>query len=499
MAVLAQHTDALLSHCVQLARATCEQTLFEHLLHATQAVSGCELAQVYRLDSAGPGLRLAGESLEGARTPPENSPLAVDYQDHPLLQFILRQGQPMALSGLDPAVHDTRFLPEPSRPWHALLCVPLRNVAQRVIGLLLCATAQRRDLQPLAGPLEHLSALMQARLETLHAQPAIAVSRGPEALATAQGYGLIGNSPAIEQVRHLIGKVLRSPCTVLLEGETGTGKEVVARAIHDHGVRRGRPFVVQNCAAFPESLLESELFGYRKGAFTGAAKDRAGLFDAANGGTLLLDEIGDMPLALQAKLLRVLQEGEIRPLGANRTHRIDVRIIAATHHDLRKQVSTGRFREDLYYRLAQFPLHLPALRHREGDIARLARHFATQASTGLQRPPPQWSAAALHYLNGLDLPGNVRELKALVERAVLLCDDTLLRIEHFTRHGGVQPAPGPTVLRERMEQVERALLIESLNNNGGNRTRTARELGVARRTLLYRLQRLNIPSDHGYG
>ena len=130
MAVLAQHTDALLSHCVQLARATCEQTLFEHLLHATQAVSGCELAQVYRLDSAGPGLRLAGESLEGARTPPENSPLAVDYQDHPLLQFILRQGQPMALSGLDPAVHDTRFLPEPSRPWHALLCVPLRELAQ---------------------------------------------------------------------------------------------------------------------------------------------------------------------------------------------------------------------------------------------------------------------------------------------------------------------------------------------------------------------------------
>ncbi|MBD8577095.1 sigma 54-interacting transcriptional regulator [Pseudomonas syringae] len=497
---LIEQADTLLNHCVQLAHATGEQTLFNTLLRAALSVSGCELAQVYWLDGDRHGLHLAGECLDETCTPGGERRRAMDWRDNALLQFVLRQGQPINLAGLETALHDTCFLPHASRPWQSLLCVPLVNVAQGVTGLLLCATARHRDLQAWAGPLKQLGALMQTRLETLqHERPATPGLAAPQTLATAQGYGLIGNSPAIEQVRHLIGRVLHSPCTVLLEGETGTGKEVVARAIHDHGARRARPFVVQNCAAFPESLLESELFGYRKGAFTGAAKDRAGLFDAAHGGTLLLDEIGDMPLALQAKLLRVLQEGEIRPLGANSTHRIDVRIIAATHRDLRKRISTGRFREDLYYRLAQFPLHLPALRHRDGDIARLARHFATQACAGLQRPPPQWSAAALHYLDSLDLPGNVRELKALVERAVLLCDEPPLQIEHFTRHGGVPPASVPTVLRERMEQVERALLIESLNNNGGNRTRAARELGVARRTLLYRLQRLNIQADQGYG
>lgn len=496
----AEQADALLTHCVQLARGGCEQTLCDELLRAAVAVSDCELAQVYLFDAPARVLYRAGETLAGRYTPGEGPGQTQGDHDHPLLQFVLQQNRRLSLTDVDPGLHDTRFLPDAAQPWQSLLCVPLRHAGLHVAGLLLCATGQRRELQGLAGPLEQLGALMLARLDILqNGRPASEARVAGEVLPADQGYGLIGTSPAIEQTRQLIGKVLNSACTVLLEGETGTGKEVVARAIHDHGPRHGRPFVVQNCAAFPESLLESELFGYRKGAFTGAVRDRAGLFDAANGGTLLLDEIGDMPLALQAKLLRVLQEGEIRPLGANSTHRIDVRIIAATHRDLRKRVSTGRFREDLYYRLAQFPMHLPALRHRQGDIVHLARHFAAQASAGLQRLPAQWSAGALTYLSGLGLPGNVRELKALVERAVLLCEDLQLRVEHFTCHPGALPMPGSTVLRERMEQVERALLIESLNNNGGNRTLTARELGVARRTLLYRLQRLNIQAGQGYG
>jgi sigma-54-dependent transcriptional regulator len=249
---------------------------------------------------------------------------------------------------------------------------------------------------------------------------------------------------------------------------------------------------VQNCAAFPENLLESELFGYRKGAFTGADRDRAGLFDAANGGTLLLDEIGDMPLSLQAKLLRVLQEGEIRPLGSNDTHKIDVRIIAATHRDLSVLVSEGKFREDLYYRLAQFPIELPALRQREGDILDLARHFAEKACSFLQRDAVRWSDAALDHLSGYAFPGNVRELKGLVERAVLLCEGGELLAEHFSLRMEAMPEDNSLNLRERLEQVERSLLLDCLRKNDGNQTLAARELGLPRRTLLYRLGRLNI-------
>ena len=296
----------------------------------------------------------------------------------------------------------------------------------------------------------------------------------------------------------LIGKVLHTPYTVLLRGETGTGKEVVARAIHAAGPRSAKAFVVQNCAAFPEGLLESELFGYRKGAFTGAQRDHVGLFDAAHGGTLLLDEIGDMPLSLQAKLLRVLQEGEVRPLGANASHKVDVRIIAATHRDLLAMVAQGTFREDLYYRLAQFPIELPALRERDGDALQLARHFADEACMALGRPAVGWSSAALDQLTSHGFPGNVRELKCLVERAVLLCDDGVILPLHLALSPRTEAAV-ETTLRQRLERVERMVLIDCLQKNRGNRTRTARELGVARRTLLYRLARLNIPVGEAKG
>ena len=271
----------------------------------------------------------------------------------------------------------------------------------------------------------------------------------------------------MRQTYSLISKVLHSPYTVLLRGETGTGKEVVARAIHDCGPRRSQAFIVQNCAAFPENLLESELFGYRKGAFTGADRDRAGLFDAANGGTLLLDEIGDMPLSLQAKILRVLQEGEIRPLGSNDTHKIDVRIIAATHRDLSTLVSEGKFREDLYYRLAQFPIELPALRQREGDILELAQHFAEKTCTYLQRDPVRWSSAALEHLSGYTFPGNVRELKALVERAVLLCEGGELLAEHFSLR--MEPMP------------EDNSQLESARTSGAGRTHFIARLPAQKR------------------
>lgn len=307
---------------------------------------------------------------------------------------------------------------------------------------------------------------------------------------------IIGRSSAVQKLRELIANIADTAANVLIEGETGTGKELVARAIHDCGFRRSRPFVVQNCASLPENLLESELFGYRKGAFTGADRDHQGLFDAADGGTLFLDEIGDMPLSLQAKLLRVLQEGEVRPLGSNTTHKVDVRIVAATHCALREQVEEGRFREDLFYRLAQFPIELPPLRERDQDILTLARHFADKASALLQRDPCRWADSTLEHLSGYAFPGNVRELKGVVERAVLLCEGGELLPAHFNLRQDYNADDTGMNLRERMERVERSLLLDCLRKNRGNQTNAACELGLPRRTLLYRMRRLHIsPAD----
>ncbi len=309
-------------------------------------------------------------------------------------------------------------------------------------------------------------------------------------------YGLVGSHPSMLELYRLIETIAHEPDPVLIIGETGTGKELVARAIHDCGFRRSQAFIVQNCASLPENLLESELFGYRKGAFTGADRDRKGLFDAADGGTLFLDEIGDMPLPLQAKLLRVLQEGEVRPLGSTQTHKVDVRIIAATHRDLRALVEEGRFREDLFYRLSHFPIELPPLRARAEDILQLARHFATEAACFLQRDDYRWSEAALDHLAGYAFPGNVRELKGLIARAVLLCEGGELLPEHFNLQPTSQVEDSGMNLRERLEQVERNLLLDCLRKNRGNQSQAARELGLPRRTLLYRMDRLNIsPAD----
>ena len=307
---------------------------------------------------------------------------------------------------------------------------------------------------------------------------------------------LVGTTRAIHQVRQMMQQVADTEASVLILGESGTGKEVVARNLHYHSKRREAPFVPVNCGAIPAELLESELFGHEKGAFTGAITSRAGRFELANGGTLFLDEIGDMPLPLQAKLLRVLQEGEVRPLGSTQTHKVDVRIIAATHRDLRALVEEGRFREDLFYRLSHFPIELPPLRARAEDILQLARHFATEAACFLQRDDYRWSEAALDHLAGYAFPGNVRELKGLIARAVLLCEGGELLPEHFNLQPTSQVEDSGMNLRERLEQVERNLLLDCLRKNRGNQSQAARELGLPRRTLLYRMDRLNIsPAD----
>ncbi|MBC3363628.1 sigma 54-interacting transcriptional regulator [Pseudomonas sp. SWRI154] len=488
------YAEALLGQLSNLSRSVDDATLLGDFVQGAARLSGCELAQLYLLDATGPSLEINSECLEGRLQFRDLASLPCNYYDEQLLQFSLCQDRVVCLDALSGSLHNTRFLPVSAAPWQSLLCVPLVTAPGVIKGLLLCASVKHIDLCGFAESLRLLGAFALSQIHLLQRQHRPASENLPIAnnVPSASGYGLIGRSAAMRQACLLISKVINSPYTVLLCGETGTGKEVVARAVHDYGPRRSQAFIVQNCAALPEHLLESELFGYRKGAFTGADRDRTGLFDAADKGTLLLDEIGDMPLSLQAKLLRVLQEGEVRPLGSNHTHKIDVRIIAATHRDLKLLMSEGKFREDLYYRLAQFPIQLPALRQRGPDITELARHFAEKACALLQRDRLGWSDAALAHLTDYGFPGNIRELKGIVERAVLLCEGGELQVEHFALHNKKPPDQGSLSLREQMEQIERNLVIDCLRKNDGNQTIAARQLGLPRRTLQYRMSRLKI-------
>jgi len=491
------YAENLLAHFAALAHSRDSHRLQERLAEAASALTDCPLAQLYLLDVTHTQLTLAAEWLDGQRYERETDSLPSDYHDQQLLQYCLCQNQPLHVEHLDGSLYATPFLPASVNDWRSLLCLPLLDDQQHVAGLLLLASRQARQLQGYIDSLRLLGNFAMHQLQLLQqVQPEqVPHVSAPTVPALARSYGLLGESPAMQAVYQLISKVLHNPVTVLITGETGTGKELVARAIHDYGSRRSQAFIAQNCAAVPEHLLESELFGYRKGAFTGADKDHNGLLDSADGGTLFLDEIGDMPMPLQAKLLRVLQEGEIRPLGSNDTHQIDVRIVAATHQDLQDMVREGRFREDLYYRLTHFPIELPPLRERGDDIQLLARRFVEDACCFLQRTPCYWADAALEQLGSYHFPGNVRELKGMIARALLLCDGNLLLPEHFNLPADAGQPTGMS-LRDRLERVERNLLLDCLQRNQGNQTNAASELGLPRRTLLYRMRRLNIsPAD----
>ena len=306
--------------------------------------------------------------------------------------------------------------------------------------------------------------------------------------------GLIGQSAAMERVYDLVGRVLNSDVTVLLSGETGTGKELLARCIHFNGTRRDRPFVAQNCAALPPDLLESELFGHRKGAFTGAVEDRPGLFETANAGTVFLDEIGETSPAMQVRLLRVLQEGEVRRVGETADRRVDVRTIAATNRDLRADVETRRFREDLFFRLNVFPIELPPLRARPEDIPPLLDHFLRIHSPNR---PVSFTSEAMDLMCRHRWPGNVRELANEVQRALLLVGESN-RIgpetlsEHVRGKSSQAGARGEGTLRAAMAHVERDMIADALKRFDGNRTRAARALGVSRWGLVQKIERYGI-------
>lgn len=306
---------------------------------------------------------------------------------------------------------------------------------------------------------------------------------------------LIANDPLMKRVLELIRLVAPTDSTVLITGESGTGKEVVARRIHHESRRADGPFVAVNCAALPETLLESELFGHEKGAFTGALARKLGRFELAQGGTLFLDEIGEIAPPVQAKLLRVLQEREIQRLGDTRPRRVDVRIIAATNRDLQEAVGSRAFREDLYYRLNVFPIHIPPLRERPGDILPLAEHFLQKSARRAGKRLQGLSGEARSLLTRYHWPGNVREVANLMERALILCSDGWVHPEHLgLMIGSQQEHKGSFTVESKrsLKEIEREAILRALTEHGGNRQKTAEALGISLRTLQYRLKEYGV-------
>ncbi|MGD8588412.1 MAG: sigma-54 dependent transcriptional regulator [Chromatiales bacterium] len=312
---------------------------------------------------------------------------------------------------------------------------------------------------------------------------------------------MLGNAPEFQTVLRAMKIVSATDATVLVTGESGTGKELLAKALHRYSRRQSKPFVTVNCAALPEHLAESELFGHRRGAFTGAIHDEQGRMQAANGGTLFLDEVGELPLGVQAKLLRFLETGECQQLGQPLTSRVDVRIVAATNRDLSKAVKEGSFRRDLYYRLYVVPLELPPLRARKGDVEMMLKGITTELAMEYDLAPPLYTKGAMRLLNQYPWPGNVRELKNLCERMLILFSGKRVEVENLPREirQFQQPEASPLLdafrLPEQglnMDDLEADLIKQALNRALGNRSKAARLLGLSRDTLLYRMKKYAI-------
>jgi two-component system response regulator FlrC len=299
---------------------------------------------------------------------------------------------------------------------------------------------------------------------------------------------LVTQDVAMRQVVERASRVARTDATVLIEGETGTGKEVLARWIHREGIRGRGPFIAVNCAALPETLIEAELFGHERGAFTGAVGRRVGVFEAANGGTLLLDEVTEIPVGVQAKLLRALQEREVVRVGSAHAVKVDTRVIAVTNRDIRSEVSTGHFRADLYFRLAVIRLRVPALRERVGDVRILSEHFVGRYGTIHGGTVVGVTEDAVRVLEAHGWPGNVRELENVIQRAVILCAGREIGVEHLELEGLAAGTTGALTGAYTVAEMERELILATLKRLGGNRTHTARALGVSVRTIRNRLR-----------
>jgi len=324
-----------------------------------------------------------------------------------------------------------------------------------------------------------------------------------EVLKRYQFGNIIGTSKPMQAVYSLIEKVMDTPTTILIQGETGTGKELIARTLHYNSRRKNGKFIAIDCGAIPEQLLESELFGYKRGAFTGAVNDKKGLFEAANGGTIFLDEIGDISPMLQQELLRVLQQNEIRRVGENIFRKIDVRVVSATHRNLKHEIQQGRFREDLYYRLKVIIIELPALRDRKEDIPAMVKHFIKKYNRRIKKKVDGFTLEAMNLLQNYDWPGNVRELEHEIERAVTLADagqkimPELLsdEIRHFTISTALHLQNKGTNLKDLVSQFERSIIREQLKRYDGNVTKSAQLLGITRQGLFKKITKYKIKRE----
>lgn len=309
---------------------------------------------------------------------------------------------------------------------------------------------------------------------------------------------LLGESELMCAIRSKISKVARNQAPIYISGESGSGKELVAKLIHQQGPRSEGPFIAINCGAIPQELMESEFFGHKKGSFTGAIADKKGLFQAADGGSLFLDEVADLPLALQVKLLRAIQEKKIRPVGEQHEIPVDVRLLSATHKDLSKMVQDGSFRQDLYYRINVIELNLPPLRARVGDIPQITAHLLSKLAAANAMPPPQLSTAALHALKQYYFPGNVRELENILERALALHEGGIIEVDDLNLSLGGELAIAEDFDAEKMslerylEDIEKKALTNALEENRWNKTATAKQLGLTFRSLRYRLKKLGL-------
>ena len=334
-------------------------------------------------------------------------------------------------------------------------------------------------------------------------------------------FGLVGESPGMRQIYAIIEKVADTPSTVLITGESGTGKELIAKALHEQSSRKGGPFIKINCAAIPKTLVESELFGYEKGAFTGAVSSKPGRFELADSGTLFLDEIGEVPVEVQVKLLRALQESEFERVGGIKTIKVNVRLITATNRDLEREIKAANFREDLYYRLNVVPIHIPPLRQRPEDIPLLANHIVRKFNDRLKKSVDGLEPEALERLIGYGWPGNIRELENVLERTILFCDAPRIRVRDLPPEVGV-PAIGPSasasasasgsqlpladrtgphslkdIVRAETSRVERELIVKALDETGGNVTQAARLLKISRKSLQMKMKEFGLRDKDG--
>ena len=381
-----------------------------------------------------------------------------------------------------------------------LVAVPVVG-AGRSIGALCAYFKHRAPLAERVSVLDVVAALLAKALEaSRHAGPGHGEAVAGEEPAQPQRppqelfeyANMVGASVAMRQVYEQIGQVAGTNATALLRGESGTGKELVARAIHDNSPRAALPFVKVNCAALPETLFESELFGHERGAFTGAHARKKGRFELAQGGTLFLDEIGELSLRTQAKLLRALQFREFERVGGTETLHSDVRIVAATNANMERAVESGGFREDLYYRIHIFTITLPALRDRRADIPALAEYFLGKLSREHQRKISRISSAALDVLVRHAWPGNVRELENVIERAVVVCDGVVIQKHHLPASLSSAPEPEQLTLSQAVERLERSMVEDALRDQGGNIAAAARVLGTTERIIRYKAQKLGL-------